>query len=406
MQNQLKFQMALNSKKAKPNIHKAYFYHFLFRFNTASSVIVPFFIIWGRISYFQVMILQSYFTFIIFVLEIPSGALADFFGKKRALALSALVLGSAALCYTIIPNFFLFFIAETLWAFGIALLSGTDEAFIYNTLRLLGKEKELSKYMARINTIGLISMMLAAPIGSIFAQFISYQFAMFFLMFTYFGAFLIALTYKEPYYLNNQNNHQKKERYFFIIKEGFRRLRESKTLRILCFQRVIIEVLIFSLMWIYQPYFLQLNVPIVVFGFISLMMSLTNIGFTNILPACSKKVKNKAKFLAILDLTSGIAFILIGFTSNFILGITFLLIIVAVGYPRYLLFVNGINRVVESENRATVLSTIHMFTSVLRTIFFIFIGYIVSWNIFAIFIIIGGLIIILTFFSKVKSEYL
>ncbi len=82
------------------------------------------------------------------------------------------------------------------------------------------------------------------------------------------------------------------------------------------------------------------------------------------------------------------------------------MIIVAFGYPRYLLYVNGINSQVESENRATILSTVNMFGSLIQAIIYPFIGIIVMWNIYAFFIIIGILIIIITIFTRVKNEYL
>ncbi|MCK4382693.1 MAG: MFS transporter, partial [Candidatus Lokiarchaeota archaeon] len=60
----------------------------------------------------------------------------------------------------------------------------------------------------------------------------------------------------------------------------------------------------------------------------------------------------------------------------------------------------------ESENRATVLSTINMFGSISMAILYPFIGLIVEWNLFIMFIIIGIMILIFTAFTKIKSEYL
>ena len=87
-------------------------------------------------------------------------------------------------------------------------------------------------------------------------------------------------------------------------------------------------------------------------------------------------------------------------------GVAIVLIIVAFGYTRYLIFVDGINTQIESENRATVLSTINMFGSLIRAIIYPFVGLLVEWNVYAVFIIIGGLILILTIFTRSKSEYL
>jgi len=348
------------------------------------------------------MILQSYFTFVIFLLEIPSGAVADYIGRKTALSLSALSVAFAAILYSIIPSFLLFLFAETFWALGLALMSGTEEAFLYNTLRKLGKEEELPKILARNRTMYLIALTISAPIGSIIATFISLQFAGTCLAFVYMGAFIASLTFKEPKYEKNYTS----ERYLSIIKEGFRELKNSKILRILCFDRLFIEVLIYFLFWTYQPYLQEINVHILFFGLITSMMNIINVIFINLIPKFAKRFKSKIRFLILFNLITGFSYTFLGLATNVFLGIVIILIIVAFGYPRYLLYVNGINNQVESENRATVLSTINMFGSLIRAIIYPFIGIIVMWNIFAFFIIIGILIIIFTIFTRVKNDYL
>ena len=128
--------------------------------------------------------------------------------------------------------------------------------------------------------------------------------------------------------------------------------------------------------------------------------------FTIVIPWLLKSVKKKLLFLIAVDLTIGIAYILLGFSINAILGIILLLVIVAVGYPRFLIYVNGINKQIASDNRATVLSTINMFGSFLMAVTYPFIGLFVEWNPFIVFIIIGALIIFFTTLTRVKNDYL
>ena len=350
------------------------------------------------------MILQSYFTFVIFLLEIPSGAIADFLGKNKALTLSALSLVFATIFYFLVPNLWLFFIAETFWALGIALRSGTDEAFLYTTLKTLGKEKELSKYMARSRTMYIGAQIISAPLGSVIAKYVSLQFTMMLLGYIYALAFIVSFSFKEPH---SKNNNHKSDRYLNIIKDGFKELKRNKILRILCLDRVLIESLIFILFWTYQIYLGAVNVPILFFGFVASAIGVVNLIFLNVIPMISQRIKNKLILLISVDIICGITYIFLGFTFNAILGILLILTIVATGYPRYLIYINGINKQVESENRATVLSTINMFTSFLRALIFPFIGIILDkWNVFIVFIFIGGLIILFTLLLRVKNDYL
>ncbi|MFX0104622.1 MAG: MFS transporter [Candidatus Hodarchaeota archaeon] len=387
----------------KSNILKAYTFSFILGIHTVRGVYIPFMTIWGGLSFFQIMILQSYFTAMIVLFEIPSGAIADFLGRKAGLLLSALSVAVAALTYSIIPNFFMFILAETFWAFGSALMSGTYDAFLYFSLKSIGKEHNLPTTLGRTRTMRLIALTLSAPIGSIIAVLVSYQFAMTSLAIVYIGAFLIALTFKEP---KLTINNYRQEKYFKIIISGFKELIKSKKLRILAFDWIPIDVLIFFMFWTYQVYLEAIQIPIIFFGFITSLMNIINAIFAILIPFLLKSSKNKRSFLISINLINGAAYILLGLMNLIPIGIAIMLTIVAFGYTRYLIFVDGINTQIESENRATVLSTINMFGSLLRAIFYPFIGLLVEWSVFGVFIITGIMIIFFTVFTRSKSEFL
>ena len=384
------------------NIRKFYIFGFIFGIHTVRGVYFPYMTEWGGLTFFEIMILQSYFMFMIFVLEIPSGAIADYLGRKTALVLSALFVVAAAFTYSIYPNILLFFLAETLWGFSLALSSGTDEAFMFSTLKTMGEESKLTKILGRRQLLYIIANVISAPLGSIIAGIISLQFTMTCLGLIYIGAFITSLTFKEPPFKREEETIS----YLTILKDGYHELKKNKILRILCFDRLFINTLVFLLFWTYQPYLTVINIPIVWFGFILAGMNIFNAIFNELIPRFLNKIKSKKNLLIIVNIISGVGFIFLGFAIFPLLGILMLFLIVGFGYTRGLIYVNGINRLIESENRATVLSTINMFGSILRAIIYPFIGLIGGLNVFILFPIIGIMILILTAVSKVKSEYL
>lgn len=101
---------------------------------------------------------------------IPSGAIADYIGRKMALILSAVSVISAAFTYSIVPNIILFFLGETLWALSNALSSGTNEAFLYSSLKSYGEEEQLPKVQGYTQTLNLVALTISAPLGSIIAE--------------------------------------------------------------------------------------------------------------------------------------------------------------------------------------------------------------------------------------------
>jgi len=388
--------------KISRNVRKFYLYGFILGIHTVRGVYYPYMTVWGGLTFFEMMLLQSYFMFMIFILEIPSGAIADYLSRKTAITLSAIFVVSAAFTYSIFPNIFLFFLAETLWAFSIALFSGTDEALMFSTLKTTGEEDKLPKVLGRYQLMFIIANIISAPLGSLIAGFISLQFTMTCLGLIYLAAVVTSLTFKEPTF----KAEEKTKGYLTILKEGFNELKKNKILRILGFDRLIINTCIFLLFWTYQPYLTAINIPVVFFGFILAAMNIFNAIFNELIPRFLQKVKNKKYLLITVNLITGFAFFILGFAVIPILGILMLFLIVSFGYTRGLIYINGINKQIESENRATVLSTINMFGSISRAILYPFIGLIVEWNLYALFIIIGIMILIFTAVTKVKSEYL
>ncbi|MFX1497948.1 MAG: MFS transporter [Promethearchaeota archaeon] len=392
-----------DKRKYKLNIFKSYIYYFILGIHTVRGVYYAYMTEWGGLTFSQQMVLQGYFMFMIFVFEIPSGAIADYMGRKKGLMFSALSVIIAAFLYSIIPNLLLFYLAETFWAFSIALASGTEEALMYNSLKVSGEVEKLPKVMGNIQMFNLIALTISAPLGSIIAEFVSLQFTMTLLGIIYIGAFITSLTYHDP----KINYTKKSGSYLTIIKDGFKELRKNKILRILCFDRLFINIFVFFLFWTYQPYLKAVGVPLFIWGFILAFMNMINALFSFLIPKILKRVKRKLKLLILVDIIAGLSFISLGFTANPFLGIGILFIIVAFGYPRFLLYTHGINNQIESENRATVLSTINMFGSLSMAILYPIIGFVVEvWSVFWFFIFDGIAILIFTTLTRVKNDYL
>jgi len=163
---------------------------------------------------------------------------------------------------------------------------------------------------------------------------------------------------------------------------------------------------VFFIIWTYQLYLEDLRVPIVFFGFVAASMTLMQIIVANLIPKYEKDIYNKRRFLIIYTLIPGIGFILLSLIIFTPISIIILLIIVGVGFSRNIIFINGIYKQIETENRATVLSTINMMACVIRAIIYPIIGLLVMWNLNYTFIILGIIIIIFALLTQVKNEYL
>ena len=73
----------------KSNIRKSYFFTVLMSFHLISGILLPFFMEWGGLTFFEVMLIQGFFTLMILVFEIPCGAISDYFSRRLSLILGA-----------------------------------------------------------------------------------------------------------------------------------------------------------------------------------------------------------------------------------------------------------------------------------------------------------------------------
>lgn len=391
------------NKNIKYNQWKLYIFEFFIFFHLISGVLVPFFIYWGKFQFVQIMFLQSYFTFMIMVFEIPCGAISDYLSRKFSLVMGGISNIFAALIYASFPNIFIFMIGETFWALSAALISGTDESILFDTLKRLEEKETIPKKTARMQASMLIGIGISAPIGSLIGAIVSLPAVMFFMVIPFAMATIISITIIEP---NNFVEKKEKKSYARIIISGFRELKSNKILRTLALEFISIDAIVIFIIWTYQLYLEQIGVALTFYGFISAAMTAIQILIMNLIPKIEGRYSNKKLFIQLYTLIPAIAFILMAFISYIPISIILILIVIGFGFSRKILFVKGINFQIESENRATILSTINMAGSLLRAALYPFIGYLVMWNLNYTFIILGSIILIFVAISRIKNEHI
>lgn len=96
-------------------------------------VMVPFFQAFG-LSMEQIFQLQAIFGFGVALFEVPTGYIADLFGRKASLVVGS-ALSSLGFCGFVVGTSFGHFAgAEVVLALGAACISGSDEALLYDSL--------------------------------------------------------------------------------------------------------------------------------------------------------------------------------------------------------------------------------------------------------------------------------
>ncbi len=96
-----------------------------------------------------------------FLFEIPSGYFADRFGHKKTLVLSKVLMLFSTSSFIFVQNFYGFALGSICMSVSFAFTSGTNSAFMQETLEKLNRGKEYSKLMGRIRgNVSLASVIL------------------------------------------------------------------------------------------------------------------------------------------------------------------------------------------------------------------------------------------------------
>jgi len=384
------------------NIKRMYLFNFLLNMHFVAGVLVPFMTQWGNISFSQIMLLQSFFMISIFALEVPTGAVADYLGRKTSLILSAIVHSLAALVYASYPSFYVFMLGEFLWALGAALLSGADSAMVYDTLKTEGGEIESKSIFGRMQSSMLAAIMISAPMGSMIAATVGLRYSMMMLSLPCFLAAIVGLSLEEPAIFTEK----KEKNYLGTIREGFSYFRHHRVLRILAFDSIFIGNLLFMIIWMYQPMLTELKVSIFFFGFVSAGMTLTEIGILNNFARIENFLGSKRRYILFSAILPGMGMILISINSLVPITVILIFIVGGFGLTRVTLYQSYMNKYIDSHNRATVLSTISMISVLVRSVSYPIYGLLIEWSLRNTFLMIGILALAFALISRVREEHL
>lgn len=97
------------------------------------------------LSYFEIGILIGFREVCTNLFEIPSGAIADLYGRRRAMIFSFFAYIASFVIFAVSKSLFPLFAAMFFYGLGDAFRSGTHKAMIFDWLRLQGRSDEKTK---------------------------------------------------------------------------------------------------------------------------------------------------------------------------------------------------------------------------------------------------------------------
>jgi MFS family permease len=110
-------------------------------------------------------LLETVMVFTSILFEIPTGAIGDLLGKRKTLLFGFFFAGVSQIWMGFAPNLPQIVLSLVVMNIGGALISGTFEAMLYDSLKTEGKEQEYGKVTANVNSIRLIALAVSGIVG-------------------------------------------------------------------------------------------------------------------------------------------------------------------------------------------------------------------------------------------------
>jgi len=366
------------------NIWKMNLMRFLRGLHFFGGVLIPFFTEWANLSYAQILLLQSWFMVWIFILEVPTGAIADYFGRKVSVALASFSAVAGALVYISVPNFYVFLAGEFLFALGAALLSGADQALIYDSLKRAGRSKASKSVFGRYRSMGLIGILIASPIGGVMGS-LDLRLPMLSFALPAFLAGLVALTMKEPH----TRKKTESVRYLNILTEGVKYLSKHRILKILAIDMAFVGTIVYFILWFFQIMLKNAGVGIEYFGFVHATFTIGEIIILTNFSKLENFLGSKRRLLLLSTILPGIMFVIGGLTTYLPLVLLSILLIGSLGLSRDVLLQNYMNKYIPTPKRATILSASNMLKTFSIAAVNPFVGLLADFDFNATLIILG-----------------
>jgi MFS family permease len=314
-----------------------------------------------------------------------------------------MVAAVAALVYVSTPRFAVFLVAEVLFAVSFTLMSGADEALVYDTLAQLNRSHMSKRSFARLESFKLAGIVVGALCGGVIAKWFGLRVPLLLQAVPCVLSGVLALTLAEP---AGAVAVRGAASYLRLLRGGVRYFRSHPVLRVLAFDMVSTGAFSWLIIWMYQPQLERVGVDLAFFGVVHAAMCIGQIALLSNIERVEALAGSRRRYLLISAVLPGLAFVVLGATAHVTPAVIAILVAASVGLSRPPLFISYMNKYIPSEQRATVLSTISMLRTLAVAVVNPIAGWLADWSIQSAMVILGVAAIALALVTRVEERHL
>ncbi len=365
--------------------------------------------IWGAFMTKTQIGISDSITFAVgFLVELPSGVMADIIGRKKTILLGNIMLSAGNLLIAISSSFFSITLWYMLWTIGYAFQSGATEALAYDSLKEEGYENNWKEVITTSTIIGRVVNLSATAIGgALFAIGLRLPYltaGMVGIIGVIAAYFLKEIVVKKP------ENTWSPKLYLTQIKDGLAVLINPK---VVSFAFLCLTILSIGYMYnwgILRPFTAErFGYTPTTYAYLLSVISFSVIISLSIMRWIQKWL-SQSKHIIITTFIFSLVFLLIGLPQKFLVGGTLMILLAMALTHVDILFSQFINEHTPTNHRATTLSAIALFTRLPYVLLALVIGKIAENNGLPQYTVIVGVIGLsvwaLSFLLRLRKRYL
>ncbi|MDO8649014.1 MAG: MFS transporter [Candidatus Peregrinibacteria bacterium] len=330
-----------------PNIRRIY----AIQMCTGAIIAIPtitLFFMENGLSMQQIFLLQGVFSLSQAFFELPTGHLADQWGRRQTVILGCAFAFLAFVFYALSGGFWGILLAELLLGFGASCLSGTLEALTYDTL-LTTEQTGLYRRIVGHQFFLHFSSEAACSVLGGFLALISLRAPLWATVVPFGIAVLIGLTLEEP----ERHKEQETEHLKSLMRRSAQMLKKP-TIRGIVLVQAVISTMTLMLFWFTQPYQSLIALPLEFFGIVHAIMVIMGAIASKLTHRVEKLMDDRLFLIGIASVVT-VCYVSLGFIVHPAGLLLFLVARVSWGFLTPLTS-DIVNRLAPSEMRATALS--------------------------------------------------
>lgn len=388
-------------------VNKFYLASFLKNQTYFVPIIVLFFQDLG-LSYQEIFWVFTFGSAFSFLIEIPTGMIADLFGNRKSIIVSKFIIFIAFILFGSATGFIGLLVANLIYELGKSFRSGTETAYVFNYLDDYKDRENNPKYSKiKINQkfYARISEALAALLGAYVANRYGFSWVFYLAAIPALINFIQTLSWKT---LSFEENKKEKipsfKKQFLFIKDSLKEVYNNKNILSLLLNISFFATAFAALDKFIQPYMKMSGLELQYFGLVYSVF-LILVAF---LTKFASRIEDKIGGVKLMNYTSYAALIpllILSLKLENYWSIGLFFIVLMIDNLRSPIANDLFHNQVKSENRATMGSILELFKSVNKLWFLPFIGYMADmYNMYIAILIISLIILLNGIFFKVRIK--